>query len=66
MDEAEIVRLYSKQYDGAFYSAIGSALEYGLPEEIETIKNAFPEWWSRCLANTKLLEERGIPLAERG
>lgn len=62
--EANIVRLYSKRYNGSFYRTLGASLEHALPHELTIIRNAFPEWWQRCLDNTKLLEARGIPLEQ--
>jgi len=61
-EEAIVVRKYSGRYDRAFFRLIGSALEWADFDDISAIKNAFPEWWLRCLQNAKLLEERGRPL----
>lgn len=58
--EAIIVLKYSKRYEGSFYRTLGAALEYALPNEQQLIKDAFPEWWERCLRNTNLLISRGV------
>ena len=63
-EEAIIVRRYATRYDGFFFRTMGGLLELADNEQTSAIKNAFPEWWSRCIRNTRLLEQRGIPVGD--
>ena len=61
-DEVLIVVRYSRKYDGAFYRHIAEAVDLGLDNEKKAIKDAFPDWWARCLRNTEVLNKRGLML----
>lgn len=61
-EEVQLVRTYSHRFDGAFFRLLGDALEWADESQKCAIKNTFPEWWERCLRNTKMLKDRGYPI----